>query len=154
MNNNLSPPIGSMNEFVRYMAERKPAIKQQYTMLLANDLSRQQWQGCFQRNVLIILEQVYDDALRRIQSLPFDARQHAVDKGMSELTKQVLASFQGFVDEFLEFVVDKHRTSCALSNFPEEHKPDKAYVDDVKRDIAALWKDFALRVNDYFLECR
>jgi hypothetical protein len=154
MNNPVSPSDGSIDDFSRYMAERKPALKQQYSMLLANDLSRQQWQGCFQRNVLITLEQMYNDAFGQLQRLPFDAGQHAVDKGMSALTKQVLAAFQGLVDEFLEFVVDKHRTSCALSNFPDEHKPDRDYVNEVKRDIAGLWKDFALRVNDYFLESR
>jgi hypothetical protein len=138
MNNKFSQCVDSISSFVGYLADRKPAIRQQYSVLLANDLSRQQWQGCFQRNVLLVLEQLYCDAFRCIESLPFDAKQHAIDQGRSDLTKQILATFQGVVDEFLEFVVDKHRTSCALSNFPDEHKPDKAYVNEVKRGIAAL----------------
>jgi monoamine oxidase len=52
------------------------------------------------------------------------------------------------------FVVNKHRTSCALSNFPGEHKPDKTYINEVMREIAGLWQNFALDVNTYFLECR
>ncbi|MDD4913616.1 MAG: hypothetical protein PHW13_01090 [Methylococcales bacterium] len=48
--------------------------------------------------------------------------------------------------------MDKHRTSCALSNFPDEHKPDVAYVNEVLREIASLWQNFAVRVNTYFLE--
>jgi hypothetical protein len=52
------------------------------------------------------------------------------------------------------FVVNKHRTSCALSNFSGEHKPDKTYINEVMREIAGLWQNFALDVNAYFLECR
>lgn len=143
-----------INDFSRYITDRKPALKQQYEKLLAADLSRQQWQSCFQRNVLAVLEAFYEDALHKLQSISFDARQCSVSNGMSDLTRQVLVAFQGFVDEFLLFVVDKHRTSCALSNFPEEHKPDRDYVDEVKRDIAELWRNFALNINAHFLECQ
>ena len=140
-------------QFSQYVVEQKDVLKKQYEQLLAQDLSRQQWDGCFQRNVLAVLEQVYDDALVQLQMLPFDIRETPVDRGLSDLTKQVLAAFDGFVDDFLQFVVDKHRTSCALSNFPDEHKPDKTYVNAVKRDIAGLWQNFALSANVYFLEC-
>lgn len=151
-----NPPHNAkhIDEFCRYIAQRKPALKQQYEKRLAYDLSRQQWQDCFQRNVLAVLEAFYDDALRELQSIPFDASQCEVDNGMSDLTRQVLATFQGFIDDFLLFVVDKHRTSCALSNFPDEHKPDADYVNAVKRDIAGLWRNFALDINTHFLECR
>ncbi|MDD5580974.1 MAG: amine oxidase [Methylobacter sp.] len=144
----------SIAHFCRYIAEQKPVLRKQYEQLLAQDLSRQQWDGCFQRNVLTVLEQAYDEALSFVNTLPFDSTTSQVNHGLSELTKQALTTFDGFVDDFLLFVVDKHRTSCALSNFPDEHKPDKPYVNEVKREIAGLWQNFALNVNDYFLECR
>jgi hypothetical protein len=140
--------------FSQYVGEQKDVLKKQYVQLFAQDLSRQQWDGCFQRNVLAVLEQVYDDALVQLQMLPFDISETPVDRGLSDLTKQTLAAFDRFVDDFLQFVVNKHRTSCALSNFPDEHKPDKTYVNAVKRDIAGLWQNFALSANAYFLECR
>jgi monoamine oxidase len=141
-------------EFSCYLAEVKPVLKQQYEKRLTDDLSRQQWQDCFQRNVIAVLETFYDNAFSQLQSIPFKAQEYQVVNGMSDLTRQVLATFQGFIDEFLLFVVDKHRTSCALSNFPDEHKPDKDYVNDVKLDIAELWKTFALNLNSYFVECQ
>ncbi|MGZ4955187.1 MAG: amine oxidase [Methylobacter sp.] len=144
----------SISQFCRYIAEQKPVSKKQYEQLLAQDLSRQQWDGCFQRNVLAVLEQTYDEALAFVQTLPFDSAASPVNKGLSDLTKQALGAFDGFVDDFLLFVVDKHRTSCALSNFPDEHKPDKTYVNEVMREIAGLWQNFALTVNTHFLECR
>ena len=141
-----------IDEFNCYIADRKSVIRQQYEKRLTEDLSRQQWQGCFQRNVVAALESFYDDALRRLHSIPFDAREYEVRNGMSDLTRQILLAFNGVIDEFLLFVVDKHRTSCALSNFPEEHKPDKDYIHEVKRDIVGLWRQFALDTNSHFLE--
>lgn len=134
----------------QHIAQRKPRLKKQYERLMAEDLSKQQWDGCFERNVVKVLEQFYDELLIQVKSLPFDASTSLVERGLSALTKQVLQVFDGFVDEFLQFVVDKHRTSCALSNFPGEHKPDKDYVNAVRHAIAALWQNFALNVNSHF----
>lgn len=144
----------SIAQFCRYIAESKPALKAQYRQRLAEDLSRQQWDHCFQRNVLTVLEQAYDEALSHIKTLPFDSSKVQVNHGFSDLSKHLLTAFDGFVDDFLVIVVDKHRTSCALSNFPDEHKPDITYVNEVKREIAGLWQNFALNVNTHILECR
>lgn len=144
----------SINKFGRYIAQQKSELKTGYQQLLAEDLSRQQWDGCFQRNVLKLLEQAYSQALAQLRTLPFDIASVADERGVSALTKPTLAVFDGYIDEFLLMVVDKHRTSCALSNFPDEHKPDKTYVNEVRRDIAGLWQNFALDVNAHFLSCR
>jgi monoamine oxidase len=144
--------VESVIRFQRYINEYKPLMKKQYEQLLADDLARQRWDGCFQRNILIICEQAYDAALKQLLNLPFDSRISEPEKGQLALSRQVLACFSGFSSEFVGFVVDKHRTSCALSNFPAEHKPDTAYVNEVMREIAVLWQGFALRVNTYFLE--
>jgi monoamine oxidase len=133
------------------VCEQKSVLKKHYEQLLAQDLSQQQWEGCFQRNVLIVLQQFYDDELVHLKTLPFDASTSRVNQGLSELTKQVLYVFDGFIDEFLLVVVEKHRTSCALSNFLSEHKPEKAYVQAVRRDIAELWSNFATQINAHLM---
>jgi monoamine oxidase len=143
--------IKSIAELNQFITQQKPLLKKHYEELLVQDLTQRQWDGCFQRNVLLVVQQFYEEALIQIKTLSFDASASPVNRGLSDLTKQVLQVFDGFVDEFLLFVVDKHRTSCALSNFPDEHKPDKSYVNEVKRAIAALWQEFALEVNGYFL---
>ena len=154
MMTNTQKNAACLARFRHYIDEQKAGLKKRYEQSLARDLSRQQWDGCFQRNVLAVLEQAYADALAQLQTLPFDNSETPVHQGLSDLTRQALAAFDGFVDDFLQFVVYKHRTSCALSNFPDEHKPDKAYVIEVKRGIAGLWQDFALSANAYFLEAR
>jgi hypothetical protein len=144
--------IESIAKLSQFIAQQKPLLKTQYERLLVQDLTQRQWDGCFQRNVLIVVQQFYEDVLTQIKTLSFDSSTSPVNRGLSELTKQVLQVFDGFVDEFLLFVVDKHRTSCALSNFPDEHKPDKSYVNAVRQAIAALWQDFAIEVNGHFLD--
>jgi len=141
-----------LEQLSHYVANRKSAAKGEYERRLAYDLSHQQWSGCFQRNVLAVLQQMYDDALTEVKSLSFSSSGLSATNGMSDLTQSVLANFRGFSDEFLLSVVEKHRTSCALSNFPTEHKPDKDYVDEVRRELALIWKDFALAVNEHFLQ--
>jgi monoamine oxidase len=42
--------------------------------------------------------------------------------------------------------------SCAISNFPEENTPDALYIDAIRRDMSAAWREFALSVNDALLE--
>jgi monoamine oxidase len=143
--------IDSITELSQFIAQQKPLLRKQYERLLVQELSQRQWNGCFQRNVLIVVQRFYEDSLTQIKTLSFDASTSPINRGLSDLTKQVLQVFEGFVDEFLLFVVDKHRTSCALSNFPDEHKPDKSYVNEVRRVIAALWQDFAIDVNGHFL---
>ncbi len=142
----------SIGQFHRYIAGQKPLLTKRYEKLLAQDLSQQQWDGCFGRNVLVVLGEAYDEALAFIKTLAFDVSAASVNRGLSDLTKALLAAFDGFVDEFLLFVVDKHRTSCALSNFPDEHKPDAVYINTVRHDIAELWQNFAVTANAYILE--
>jgi len=144
----------SFAKFHDYLGQSKSQMKVAYHEHLARDLSRQQWDGCFQRNVLAVLSETYDDALTHLKTLPFAEGATGIDCGMSALTRRLIASFDGFIDEFLLFAVDKHRTSCALSNFPDEHKPSSDYIDEVKREIAGHWRTFALGANDYFLEAQ
>ncbi|MGY6274350.1 amine oxidase [Methylomonas sp. MgM2] len=144
----------SLEQFQAYLAESKSLMRSRYQQCLARDLSQQQWDGCFQRNVVAVLSETYEAALEYLKNLTFTEGSVGAERGMSALTRQTLPIFDGFIDEFLLFAVDKHRTSCALSNFPDEHKPSDDYIDAVKRDIAGLWREFALAANDYFMECR
>ncbi len=143
-----------LQDFACFIAEAKPVLQRQYQQHLAADLATQQWQGCFQRNLVAVLAAFYPQALQQLKSLPFDASQVGIENGMSELTGQVLTAFTGFSDELMLFAVDKHRTSCALSNFAEEHKPNRDYLNATRREIAGLWKTFALDLNRHFLEGR
>ena len=40
-----------------------------------------------------------------------------------------------------------NRTSCALSNFPDEHQLSREYRQVILRDVAAAWLEFSLSAN-------
>jgi len=44
-----------------------------------------------------------------------------------------------------------NKTSCALSNFPFEHKPSGEYLHTIRRDLAAAWQSFAVAANERLL---
>ena len=144
----------SLDGFNQYVMELKQNIKRQYDRCINKDLARQNWQDLFKRNVTSVLKQAYEDSLIRLQQFSFELEGVETEKGFSKLTVQALNPFDGFVEEFMQYTLQKHRTSCALSNFPDEHKPSDDYINEVKRQIAEYWRDFALGANAYFLECR
>ncbi|MGE5319414.1 MAG: amine oxidase, partial [Hyphomicrobiaceae bacterium] len=67
------------------------------------------------------------------------------------LTPAVLAPFEGFNAALLQQIVQFNRSSCALSNFPDEHDPGQDYRDAITRDLAAAWREFAINANAILL---
>ena len=55
---------------------------------------------------------------------------------------------QALVDDVIAF----NQTSCALSNFPSEHKLSREYLQAIMQDIAAAWREFSLSANGLLLE--
>lgn len=135
--------------FTLYVTELKQTIKRQYDRNINKDLSRQNWQGLYKRNVTAVLKQAYCDSLVRLQSVSLDheKRETETEKGFSKLAIQALKPFDGFVDEIMQYALQKHRTSCALSNFPDEHQPGEDYIAEVIQETTRDWQDFASQVN-------
>jgi monoamine oxidase len=95
---------------------------------------------------------VFDDALRHLSELPLDMKNVSVQRGCSDLTPTVQSAFHGFIDRLLADVTNFNRTSCALSNFPDEHHIPKAYEQALLRDIAAAWREFSVSANGILLD--
>jgi monoamine oxidase len=83
------------------------------------------------------------EALAVLEELPFDV----AAEGRAELTPKVLAPFLGFNKALLDEVMMFNRSSCAVSNFPNEHAVSPEYLETIARDLAAAWREFALGVN-------
>ena len=96
-------------------------------------------------------EAFFADALTRLENLPFDLHGVAVEKGRSALTPRAQEPFGDFLKQFFDDVAASNSTSCALSNFPDEHKLGKDYRQAIMRDIAAAWTEFSLAMNSQFL---
>jgi monoamine oxidase len=89
------------------------------------------------------MDAIFAEALEAIEELPFRLDGVGIERGHCDLTPQVQAAFNGFVQSLLDAVIDFNRTSCALSNFPREHRLPKEYVSTTLRDIAAAWGELS-----------
>jgi len=104
-----------------------------------------------QRAVLGALESIYEAALQQLEQLPLTTGHLPVERGRAALTPRVLEPFKGLADDLLAEAVIFNNTSCALSNFPYEHKPGGDYLRTIRRDLAAAWQSFAVAANDRLL---
>lgn len=134
-------------------AKRGPTFAS-YRQRLNFGLSNGQREQITQRALLGAMEAVLKEAIGVLESLPFDHSAVAVEKGRSDLTPLVQKAFDGFIQEMLDGVIDYNRTSCALSNFPDEHKPSQEYLNVTLLDIAAAWREFSLDANQILLDKR
>jgi monoamine oxidase len=137
-----------LRSFGAWVAGERAQALQRYRSRLHQALSAQDDGQLTQKAVLAALESLYADALQRISALPLSAEAVApVSEGRTALTPALLAPFAGLADELLGEAVKFNNTSCALSNFPYEHKPPRDYLATIRRDLAAAWQDFARATN-------
>jgi hypothetical protein len=130
--------------FENYVSGLLPGIKRQYDRGVNRDLSQQHWQELLKRNVTTLLQQVYRDALIQLKELTIDCEHTA--EADSDLRKRVLTPFNTLIEELIQYAVQKHRSSCALSNFPDEHNPSQAYIAQVLQEVDRDWSVFVSQV--------
>lgn len=135
-------------------AERAQAMPR-YQQHVKQMLSRQDGDRVTQRAVLAAVEQTYTRALEQLASLGLGASDPAPsgspstgESGRHALTPPVLATFAGFSKTLVADALVFNAQSCALSNFPDEHKPDTDYLRAITADLAAAWVEFAWATND------
>lgn len=110
--------------------------KRHYNQVVNIALSQQRSNGIFKYAVIGVLQQIYDDLIGLLKSL--DPEQIT-----AETKPMVTAAYNDVVSDIVEHALTTHRTSCALSNFAEEHKPSKAYIDDVLVLAQHDWQKFS-----------
>jgi monoamine oxidase len=135
----------SLAAFAAWVAEHRDGAFDRYRALLNRRLAAQERDQLTQRALLEAVEQTFEKALLFLGGLAFDAAE--VERGRSSLMPEVQAPFGEFLRVLIDDVVAFNRTSCALSNFPDEHKLSKLYRETILRDIAAAWKEFCLAAN-------
>jgi monoamine oxidase len=141
----------SLAQFGDWVAAQADVAFDDYYRRLNRSLADQQKEQLTQRAILASVEEVYGNALDVLAGLRFDMSGVAVERGRSALTPEVQKPFRDFMQSLLDDVIAFNRTSCALSNFPDEHQPSKEYVQTILRDIAAAWQEFSLSANRLLL---
>ncbi len=127
---------------------------ERYRAHVARLLSGQQAEQLTQRALLACADQFYSEMLARLDGL-LAALQPALDpapeQGRHALTAALLAPFEGWNKALLDEALRHNASSCALSNFPDEHRPDADTQRAIARDLAAAWREFALELNGRLL---
>jgi monoamine oxidase len=123
-----------------------------YRRRLNRGLAAHQREDLTQLAVLEAMEEVFRQALGVVRDLPFDMGVVAVERGRTALTPEIQRPFGDLMQTLMDDVIAFNQTSCALSNFPAEHRLSKDYVQAILRDIAAAWQEFSLAANRMLLD--
>ncbi len=147
---------GALNEaslaaFSAWVAAQSEPVFDGYRVRLTQMLAAQQRDQLTQWAALGEMEDLFHKALGRLEDLAFDLDGVPVEAGRCALTPAVQAPFRDLLQRFMDDVAAFNRTSCALSNFPDEHHLSKEYEQTILRDIAAAWQEFSLAANRAFL---
>ena len=137
----------SIGHFRRWFDEQRAIAFSAYRAGLSRSLMRQDREQLTQRALLTAVEGAFTAALAELETLPFDLAGAYVDRGRSRLLPDVQAPFKPFLDALLDDVFRFNAESCALSNFPDEHRPPREYRNAILRDIAAAWAEFSQDAN-------
>ena len=118
-----------------------------YRQHLVRLLSGQQHEQLTQRALLATVDQTYSEALTLLDQLAPSCGPGHTEQGRHALTPPLLKAFDGWNKALLEEALAHNASSCALSNFPQDHQPDAELLRAITRDLAAAWREFALELN-------
>jgi monoamine oxidase len=137
-------------QFLQWVATERASSTGRYERHLKQMMSRQDHDRATQRALLAAAEQTYTLALEQLAQWSQGqlSATGAVTDGRSPLTPQVLEAFSGFSKDLVEHARAFNATSCALSNFADEHRLSADYLRAITADLAAAWREFAWSTND------
>jgi monoamine oxidase len=141
----------SLARFRAWVSARGDAAFDDYRHRLNRSLAAQQRDQLTQRAILESMEEIFDSALAVLDGLVLDMSAVTVERGRSSLTPDVQQPFGELMQSLMDDVIAFNRTSCALSNFPDEHRLSEEYKQVILRDIAAAWQEFSLSANRLLL---
>jgi monoamine oxidase len=137
----------SLARFSEWVADQQDVTFDDYRRRLNHNLAIQQREQLTQRALLESMEELFDSALKMLDGLAFEISSIAVERGRSPLTPGIQQPFGILMQSLFDDVIAFNRTSCALSNFPDEHHLSREYRQVILRDIAAAWLEFSLSAN-------
>ena len=135
----------TLDSYLNYVKTMKQAVKRQYDRNINIDLSQHKSYELFKRNVTLSLQQAYQDTLIFLDQLDMSGQKRPS-------SSMLLNVFDGFIDEIVEYALQRHRTSCALSNFADEHKPSQAYIVEVLEQAQKDWQAFTQQVTNQLID--
>jgi monoamine oxidase len=140
-------PSSAIAGFTATVQRLRALAGERYRQQLVRLLSAQQHEQLTQRALLAAADQTYSEALARLDVFaPWFGSAHT-EQGRHALTPVLLKAFDGWNKALLDDALAHNGTSCALSSFPQDHRPDAELLRAITRDLAAAWREFALELN-------
>jgi monoamine oxidase len=143
-------PGDARGQYAACVAALRAEAPAHYRQHLGRLLAGQQGEQLTQRALLATVDQVYSQTLAALDGwLPLLGQDQAgpVLAGRHPLTTDLLSEFAGWNAQLLAAALAFNGGSCALSNFPDEHRPDAALQRVIGLDLASAWREFALELN-------
>ena len=136
-----------VDRFSRWVDAQREAGLAVYERRITQRLASQQRGQLTRRALLETVEAIFAAALAQLAEIPFATGDVPVAKGRSALTPLVQAPFRGLLSGLIEDAMRSNAASCALSNFPGEHRPSHEYTQVILRDIGGAWVEFSKNAN-------
>ena len=145
---------GALEIFAARVQVLRGLAPDRYRQHLTRLLSGQQSESLTQRALLATADQLYSESLAQLDELllALDTAGAGVAGGRHGLTAPLLAPFAGWNQGLLDAALRFNASSCALSNFAQEHQPDAEMLRAITLDLAAAWREFALALNTRLLD--
>ena len=102
-------------------------MNREYVRGINRDLAKQNSQQLFSRNVVAVQQSFLSQLGSDLGDVP------------AETLKLDLVSLQ---EIFVQEALKHNRSSCAVSNFPDEYRPSAVYIGDVLAQCEALLDEF------------
>ena len=144
----------SLARFAGWVDARSDEVFENYRRRLTRALAAQERDNLTQLALLGAMEDVFQGALRLLATLPFEMDDVVIERGRAALTPGIQKPFGDLLQSIMDDVIAFNQTSCALSNFPSEHKLSQDYIRVITQDIAAAWREFSLAANGQLLAKR
>ncbi|MDR3369499.1 FAD-dependent oxidoreductase [Rhodoferax sp.] len=143
----------ALGQFAAAVLALRGTAPERYRQHLTQLLSNQQTELLTQRALLATADQVYSESLARLDGLlpALDVTHAEVVNGRHALSPALLAAFDGWNKGLLDAALSFNSSSCALSNFAQDHHPDADTLRAITLDLAAAWREFALELNTRLL---
>jgi monoamine oxidase len=142
----------SLARFAAWVDAQADAVFDDYRRRLNQGLARQEREGLTQAALVGAIEALFEQSLLRIEALPLDMEAVAIEKGRASLTPLIQQPFGEVMQAVFDDAIAFNQTSCALSNFPNEHRVSKDYTQAIMREVAAAWREFSLSANDLLVK--
>lgn len=126
-----------IDEEINSLLHKKLSIvNREYIRGVNRDLSQQHWQEILGRNFINTLRLTLHD-LENERCFQDYAHQQCM-----EVSQKLLLNFS---DTALQQAIKHNRSSCAISNFGDEHNPPPDYISNILMQSELMIKEFLLR---------